>query len=261
MSRRPILAMAACAAAALLGGCFDVEQSLSLQRNLSGTAGFSMTVDLEPMIVLAASLQHGLSGKTGDPTAEEIEAVRRSFLAKQQAEDPAKKQQETVAQKEQLAKGLPAGLRLLQATLEERGTKIVTQLRFAFDNVATLPQIRLPQQGGQAQPGVNPYADPFSALNVVDEGPTLLLTLGSVDVAAQMREQAAASRTSEAASETPKALEVALKSMRFAFRLDTPFEVVETNATRRDGSTLYWEVKGADPKAEPPPVMMARLRK
>jgi hypothetical protein len=31
------------------------------------------------------------------------------------------------------------------------------------------------------------------------------------------------------------------KGMRVAFTLDTPMEVVESNATRRDEHTLYWE--------------------
>jgi hypothetical protein len=253
-------ALIAGAASALLGGCIDVEQSLSLRRDLSGTAGFSMTVDLDPMFVFAATMQHGLAGKAGDPTPEEIDALRRDFLAKQKAEDPSRKQQEAASQKEQLAKSLPAGLELQAATIEEQGTKIATRLQFAFDDVAKLAHIKLPENG-QAQPGANPYSDPFSALKVVDEGPTILVTLGNVDAVARIREQAAAPAKDGADQEMPKALEAALKSMRFAFRLDTPFEVVETNATRRDGSTLYWEFKATDPKAEAPPMMTARLRK
>ena len=259
MNRRRLLALAA--AALLLGGCFDVEQSLSLQRDLSGTAGFRMTVDLEPMIALVAGMQHSMAGKPGEPTAEEIDAARRDFLARKKAEDPGKKQQEFAQQKEQLESGLPIGIKLLSATVDEQGTKLSTQLQFAFDDVAKLARIRLPEKDGQEQASANPYADPFTTLKVVDEGPTLLVTLGSVDAAARLREQAAAPGKENADPEMPKALEAALKSMRFAFRLDTPFEVVETNATRRDGNTLYWEAKASDAKTEAPPTMMARLRK
>lgn len=261
MTRARVSSLAAAAAALLLAGCFDVEQSLSLRRDLSGTAGFRMTIDLEPMIAFIAGMQHSMAGKPGEPTPEEIDAARRDFLAKQKAEDPAKKQQEFTSQKAQLEKSLPAGIELLAAGIEEQGTKMSTQLRFAFDDVAKLTRIRLPEKGGQEEPSVNPYADPFSALKVVDEGPTLLVTLGRVDAAARIREQAATPGKDGADAEMPKALEDALKSMRFAFRLDTPFEVVETNATRRDGSTLYWEIRASDAKTEAPATMMARLRK
>jgi hypothetical protein len=261
MNKRLVPTLAAAAAALLLGGCFDVEQSLSLRRDLSGTAGFRMTIDLEPMIAFVAGMQHSLAGKPGDPTPEEIDAARRDFLARKGAEDPGKKQQEFASQKEQLEKGLPAGIELLSATIDEQGTKLSTQLQFAFDDVAKLTRIRLPEKDGQAQPSANPYSDPFSSLKVADEGPTLLVTLGSVDAAARMQEQAGKPEKDDASPEMTKALETALKSMRFAFRLDTPFEVVETNATRRDGSTLYWEIRASDTKTEAPPTMMARFRK
>ncbi|HEV3076962.1 MAG TPA: hypothetical protein VHB47_21245, partial [Thermoanaerobaculia bacterium] len=77
MKKSLILGMAAGAAGVVLAGCFDVEQSVSLKRDLSGTAGFNMTVDLEPMIAFMASMQHSMEGKPGDPTPAEIEAARR----------------------------------------------------------------------------------------------------------------------------------------------------------------------------------------
>ncbi|HVR08840.1 MAG TPA: hypothetical protein VMW75_12400, partial [Thermoanaerobaculia bacterium] len=111
MKKRLVQTMAAGAVAGLaLGGCFDVEQSVSLRRDLSGTAGFNMTVDLEPMIAFMAAMQHSMSGKAGDPTPEELEAARKDFLAKQKSEDPAKKQQDVAAQKAQLEKNMPPGL-------------------------------------------------------------------------------------------------------------------------------------------------------
>ena len=261
MNRSRVLASVAGAAALLLGGCIDVEQSLVLRRDLSGIAGFSMTVDLEPMMVFMAGMQRELTGKTGDPAPEEIDAVRKSFLDQRQAEDPGKKQQEVASQKEQLAMSLPEGIQLLSATIEEKGTKMSTQLQFGFDDVAKLAQVRLPEKGGEGRPGANPYADPFSSLKVVDEGPTLLVTLGRVDATARILEQAGTPGKDGARPELPKAVETALQSMRFAFRLETPFQVAETNATRRDGNTLYWEIKASDAKAEAPPTMTARLRK
>ncbi len=250
MNKSLMLGMAAGAALAL-AGCFDVEQSVSLRRDLSGTAGFNMTVDLEPMIAFMAGMQHSMAGKPGDPTSAEIEAARRDFLAKQKSEDPGKKQGDLAAQKAQLQKSLPPGVQLLSGSVEDQGTKITARFQFGFDDV-------------QGKPGSNPYEDPFSQLKVIDEGPTLLVTLGSVNPAARLQEQAGQGGTAGKDGGNPemaKAFETAFKSARFAFRLETPFEVVETNATRREGHTLYWEVKAADPDVKMPPTLMARFKK
>ena len=41
--------------------------------------------------------------------------------------------------------------------------------------------------------------------------------------------------------EIKKQMAEAFKGLRIAFKLETPMEVVESNATRREGHTLYWE--------------------
>jgi hypothetical protein len=249
-------------AAAALGGCFDVEQSVSLQRDLSGTANFSVTLDLEPVFVFIAGTQHSMLGKSGELTPAEIEQARRDFLAALQKQDHVKKQQETAAWLEQ---GLPAGVRLLSSSFDDQGTKVALRCQLAFDDVHKLPKIKLPEKGGE--PGQNPWSDPFATLQVVDEGPTMLVTFGYVDAAARLQEQAAKGGPPIVIAEGPpatpemsKALAGAFKTSRFAFRLDSPFEVVETNASRRDGRTLYWEPP-ADPNARFPQTLTARLKK
>jgi len=263
MKKSLILGMAAGAAGVALAGCFDVEQSVSLRRDLSGTAGFNMTVDLEPMIAFMAGMQHSMSGKPGDPTPAEIEEARRDFLAKNKT-DPGKKQEDLAAQKAQLQKSLPPGVELLSSAVEDKGTKITAHFQFGFDDVRKLAQIKLPEKGGEGKPGANPYEDPFSQLKVIDEGPTVLVTLASVNPAAVMQEKTGQGGTAGKDGGNPemaKAFETAFKGARFAFRLETPFEVVETNATRRDGRTLYWEVKASDPDVKMPPTLMARFKK
>ncbi|HLX06480.1 MAG TPA: hypothetical protein VKY89_01320 [Thermoanaerobaculia bacterium] len=259
MKRHLVLTLAAVAAAIALVGCFDVEQSVSLQRDLSGTASFSMTIDLEPMIVFMVSMQHSMSGKEGEPTPAEIDQARKSFL-EQQKKDPAKQKQETAAQQAQLEQTLPAGVKLLSSSVEDHGTKVAVRCQFGFDDVRKLAKIKLPEKGGAGQPGKNPFSDPFSSLQITDEGPTLLLTIGGGSPAARLQEQAAKDGAA-ATPEMSKALEGAFKGARFAFRLDSPFEVVETNATRRDGRTLYWEVRATDPNATLPQTLTARLKK
>ena len=38
-----------------------------------------------------------------------------------------------------------------------------------------------------------------------------------------------------------KQMEEAFKGLRVAFRIDTPFQVVDSNATRKEGQSLLWE--------------------
>jgi len=255
-----VLMLATAAAALALAGCLDVEESVTLTRDLSGTASMRMTVDLEPMVLFMAAMTHGMSGKAGDPTPAEIEEARKAFLDKQRTQDRAKQEQEHAEQREQLVKSLPPGVRLLSSSLDEQGTKILARFQFGFDDVHKLARLKLPDKGGEGQPGKNPYQDPFSSLQVVDEGRTLLVTLSGGDPAARLQGEAGKSPAA-GNPEMAKTFEAAFKDARFAFRLDTPFDVVETNATRRDGHTLVWEIKASDPQPKMPQTLMARLRK
>ena len=38
-----------------------------------------------------------------------------------------------------------------------------------------------------------------------------------------------------------KMIEDSFKGLRLAFRIDAPFQVVEHNATKKDGQALFWE--------------------
>src|SRR5712691_9403626 len=100
-------------AAALLAGCFDVEQSMSLQKDLSGTAGFSMTVNFEPMAIMMLRMQREMAGTKGEPTAAEIEKAKQEFLAsKKEKKSPA---DDFAAEKAKFEKTLPPGVQLIDA--------------------------------------------------------------------------------------------------------------------------------------------------
>jgi hypothetical protein len=263
MRKSMVLALACAGASLPLLGCFDVEQRVALQRDLSGKASFNMTVDFEPMVELMAGMQHSMSGKPGEVTPAEIAQARKEFLEQQkkkQGGEAAAKKEEYVAKKAELEKTLPPGIQLLSASVEDQGLKMVARFEFAFKDVRQLAQIKLPEKGGDEQSGQNPYGEPFSRLKVVDEGPTLLVTLEGADPAARMKDQGDKSGAAQS-PEMQKAFATAFKNARFAFRLDSPFEVIETNATRRDGRSLYWEIKASDPNASLPQTLTARLKK
>jgi hypothetical protein len=115
-------------------GCFDIEQTLTLERNMSGKAGFSMKVDMEPMVAFMAQMQREMGGKKGPATAAEIEAAKQDMLKngkKETTGDFAKDKKEMQAQ-------LPKGITLLDAQMKDEGLKMGVSMLFGFDNASKL---------------------------------------------------------------------------------------------------------------------------
>lgn len=238
----------------LLAGCFDVEQSLVLQKDLSGKAGFSMKVDLEPMVYMMLMMQRSMEGKEGEPTAAEIEAAKKDFLANakktENKPDPEK-------QKEELAKSLPAGVKLLDSSFKDEGLKMLGAFTLGFDDVHKLKQVRLsePKPAEQAQQGPpgteNPFDTPFGDLEITEQGNTILLTTKARNPLEEQKKEMGGE--GQVAPEMEKQLEQAFKGLRIAWKIEAPFQVLEHNAHRKDGNTLVWEytldsLKTMDPK-------------
>jgi hypothetical protein len=235
MNKRMVaLAMALCLPA--MAGCFDVEQAMTLQKDLSGKAAFSMTVNMEPMVLFMVRMQREMEGKTGEPTAAEIEKAKKDFLAQKNEtkEDPK-------AQEAEVKKNLPPGIKLLESSVKDDGLKVAVRFVFGFDHISKLANIHLSSKdedqpsGGGPQ---NPFDEPFSGLQVKDEGSTLLLTTKAINPAAEQKEQTA---SMDLTPEMKKQMDDAFKGLRVAFKIDAPMEVVEHNATRKEGKMLIWE--------------------
>jgi hypothetical protein len=226
------LGLAVCLLAA--AGCFDVEQTMTLQKDLSGKAGFSMKVDMEPMVLFMTRMQREMAGQKGEPTAAEIEKAKKEFLASRKTETSEK------PDKAEIEKSLPPGVKLLDSSFKEDGLKLAANFAFGFDHVSKLGLIKFPKKESEQQgPGAkNPFDEPFGGLQIKDEGGTLLLTSEAVNPAAEQKSQAA---EMDMSPEMKKQMEDAFKGLRFAFKIDAPFEVVEHNATRKEGRTLIWE--------------------
>jgi hypothetical protein len=239
-------------------GCFDIEQSLTLNKDLSGKAGFKMGVDMEPMVLFMAQMARGMEGKEGEPSAAEIEKAKKDFLTKKKTKDdtPSPEQIKADAKKQ-----LPKGVELLDASVKDEGLKIGVNLLFGFDNVNKLSQIKIKSkkaeagkkgaepemEEGEGGPGPkNPAESPFSDLQVKDEGKTILITSKPMNPAGDIMgggeaEGEGAEKGPEPDADTKKMIEKAFKNFRIAFKISAPFEVVESNATRKEGSTLIWE--------------------
>jgi len=235
MSRKVCALVSVVAVCLLLAGCFDVEQSLVLEKDLSGKAGFSMTVNMEPMVLMMLRMQRQMAGQEGEPTAAEIAQAKKEFLASKKetsSDDPE-------AQKAELAKSLPPGVKLLDSSFKDEGLKLQARFTFGFDDVAKLAQIKLPSKKEESgKPGSkNPFDTPFGELQIARQGNTLLLTTKPTNPMQEQTDQMGGETTPE----MKKQMEEAFKGLRVAWKIQTPFEVLESNATRREGSTLYWE--------------------
>lgn len=238
-SMRLLAAVALGAAGLLTTGCFDIEQTLNLEKDMSGKAGFTMKVDMEPMVLFMTRLQREMAGKTGEPTKEELDQARKEMLESKKSETTGDFEKD----KKELQSKLPPGVKLLDSSFKEDGLKIVANFLFGFDNVSKLSQIKFPkkeEEGEQAGPpgGSNPVESPFNGLQVVDEGKTILVTSPAENPVAEEKKQATDMDLDPAAK---KQMEEMFKGLRVAFKITAPFEVVESNAHRKEGNTLIWE--------------------
>lgn len=238
----------------LLAGCFDVEQSLVLQKDLSGKAGFSMKVDLEPMVYMMLMMQRSMEGKEGEPTAAELETAKKDFLANAQKTES---KPDPEQQKAELAKSLPAGVKLLDSNFKDDGLKILGAFSLGFDDIHKLKQVKLsdakPGESGQGgPPGAeqNPFDTPFGDLEITDQGNTILLTTKPRNLLEEQKKEMGGDGV---APDMEKQLERAFKGLRIAWKIEAPFQVLEHNAHRQEGKTLVWEytldsLKAMDPK-------------
>jgi hypothetical protein len=143
-----ITAAAALGALGLLtAGCFDIEQTLTLDKDMSGKAGFTMKVDMEPMVGFMTRMQREMQGKTGEPTKEELDAARKEMLASKKSETTGDFEKD----KKELQSKLPKGVTLLDSSFKDDGLKMVANFLFGFDNVSKLEQIKFPKKEEEAR--------------------------------------------------------------------------------------------------------------
>jgi hypothetical protein len=216
--------------------CFDIEQSLVLQKDMSGKAGFRMAVDFEPMVVIMAAMQRSMEGKKGPPTADEIARAKADFLEQSKS----KVTEDHSTDKEAIAKSLPAGVTLVDQSVHQQGLKVVTNVVFHFEDASKLGLISFPKKQGAQPADKNAIDKPFDSLQIIDEGDTIVIRSKPADPVKGVQEGATQSGPGDN-KELEKMMRDALKGLRVAFRIEAPFKVVETNATRKDGNVLMWE--------------------
>lgn len=221
-------------AVVLLTGCFEIEQSIDLKKDLSGTADFHLGVDLEPMVVVMAQLTKEMEGKSGPLTAAELAKAKAEF------KKSSKKSNESgEVSRADIEKGLPEGVRLLDYATKERDFGMDSNLKFAFTRLTNLVGVKLPSKGNGDPTQKNVVESPFEGLEYSEKGNTFTIRAKAQNPTESVKEQAADAPKLDPAME--KMVRDAFGKMRVAYRISAPFEVVSHNATRREGNTLVWE--------------------
>jgi hypothetical protein len=217
----------------LLAGCFEIEQSIDLKKDLSGTADFHLGVDLEPMVVVMAQFGREMEGKTGPITAAELAKAKAEF------KKSSKKESKDEPSRADIEKSLPEGVKLLSFATKEREFGVDSDFKFGFQKLSQLVGVRLPSKGEGDPTKKNVIDTPFEGMEISEKGDTLTIRTKPQNPTASVKEQAADAPKLDAATE--KLVKDAFSKMRVAYRITAPFTVVSHNATRKEGNTLIWE--------------------
>lgn len=238
-----------CAAAALLtAGCVQIDYGIALERDLSGTSDLEMTIDLDRVAYASAAVQAAFTNDGGAPTQEQIEEARDDLMSDIEADEDDFDEAELRAEIEE---DLPDGMSVRYARQRRDGLKHRVELGFAFDHVDRLREMRMKDDDGEGEFGFEGSA-PFEGLEILQEGDEIVVRNEPIDPIEDVSSDGMLSED---------IVEGLLKDLRVTFRLETPFRVVEHNATRVEGGTLIWVFDYERLKSDEPGGIYARLRR
>jgi hypothetical protein len=219
-------------------GCIDIEQAIELREDLSGSARFSGSYEIEPMAYWMAWGRNRDQG-AGEPTPQQVQELTERMKQRMTSLD----QPDTLARdRRTLTESLPPGVSLVRGESRHEGTRGIGILEFAFADPAGL-DLRV---GSDRD---SPFYRPFAGLRVRREGRDLLVSADLVNPLARAREQAGSKWDAVPAAEREALVARVLGSARVRCSITAPFEVVEHNASRRQQRTLTWEFDLEDMKA------------
>jgi hypothetical protein len=225
-------------AVVLLAGCFNIEMSMKLEEDLSGTLGMAMTIDMEPVVYVMASIQKGFSGEEGPPTAEELAEVR----AEMEGELTMGEEFSDEEMRREWEEDLPEGFEVVSSAFGQSGLKNEFNFLIKFPHIDRLHELELNQPGEEAAAGApgevefESISQPFGGLELIDEGDSWLLTTDAPNPMEDFDQQ-----DEEMMFGMEQMLEDLFKSLRVALTIEVPGEIVEHNATRVEGRKLIWE--------------------
>jgi len=236
--RRSVFVVALCF---LLTGCFEIEQSINLDKDLSGTADFHLGIDMEPMVMIMAQIGRSMEGKTEPMTAAELKKAKADFKKGMTSKKSSEPVPSLAEMQKEMSKDMPKGVKLLDFKATEKEFGMATDMKFGFDRLTNLVNVKLPQKEGGDPTQKNIIDTPFEGLQVIEKGNTITIQTKPANPAEKVNEQAAEQAPGKPDPEMEKMMKDAFSKLRVVYRVTAPFTVVSHNATRKEGNTLIWE--------------------
>lgn len=229
-------------------GCMQVDYGIVLEDDLSGTTDLDITIDLDRIAYSAALIQAAFEGTGEPPTEEQVEAAREKILSEMDSEEKFDEDD----MRAEIEEDLPDGMTLRYAKQERDELKQRVRLGFGFDHVDRLREFEMrDDEDDDHVPGVE-HSRPFEGLEVIERGNEVIVRNEPIDPIDDM---------SDSPMVSERMVDNMMKDLSVTFRLETPFEIVEHNATHRDGRTLVWVFDYERLKQDEPAGIYARLRR
>lgn len=216
-------------------GCLEIEQRITLKRNMSGTAKMDFKADMEPAVYMMAYMQKAMMGGGQDPnlTDADLKAARQMFLEQQ-------KQSDKKPSRENIEQELPTGVKLLKFKGKENGTKIAVNALFGFDHIKRLSDVQI-SGDAMAAAGGGGGKSPMSSILFEEDA-----TSFTIRTAYENPMDASSAPGMEQGPENMpgkigKVMKAAVDKLGFKMVIDSPFKVLEHNATSKRGNTLTWK--------------------
>ena len=225
----------------LLSGCFQIDNAIVLKNDLSGTADFHLGIDMEPMVVIMAQVGREMEGKKGPMTPAEIAKAKADFKKSAKKKTTTTKESSEGPKKGDVEKDLPPGVKLLSFDAKERDFGVDTYMKFGFEKLSQLVNVKLPSKGDQDPTKKSVVDTPFEGLEVLEKGNTITIRTRPQNPTEKVQEEAKEGGGPKMDPDTEKMMKDAFSKMRVSYRITAPFKVVSHNATRVEGQTLVWE--------------------
>jgi hypothetical protein len=212
-------------------GCMQFDYGITLEDDLSGTADVDLAIDLDRVAYMSAYIQNAFSGEGGEPSDEQIQEAREEILAEVDEDEDFSVE----SMRAEIEPDLPDGVELVDASVNRQELLTTVKMRFAFDHVDKLKEIRLDDDDEGDDSGAPVDAEPFENLEIVEDGDRIIIRSEPINPMEEIDEMGEMPFVSE------EMIEKLLQGFGVTFSITTPFKVEEHNATRKDGKTLVWE--------------------
>ena len=212
-------------------GCMQFDYGITLEDDLSGTADVDLAIDLDRVAYMSAYIQNAFSGEGGEPSTEQIQEAREEILAEVDEDENFSVE----SMRAEIEPDLPDGVVLLYANVDRDELLTTVNMRFAFDHVDKLKEIRLDDDDDGEGSGAPVDSEPFENLEIIEDGDEIIIRSEPINPMEEIDEMGEMPFVSD------EMIEKLLQGFSVTFSITSPFKVEEHNATRKDGKTLVWE--------------------